>query len=388
MNKFIAPEYLFDGNGLIQNSVLEIQNGRVYEIHHNALLSDYPTAISLNGILSPGFIDLQVNGGGAVLFNDDPSIHGLQRIVNAHNVSGTSHILPTVITDKIEVMEQAADSVSAALEQGLAGVLGIHFEGPHISEPKKGVHPEVSIRTLGDAEKKLYSRSDIGIKLITLDPDAVSLEDIKYLITNNCIVSVGHTNASYASIKAAIDAGASGFTHLYNAMSPLTGREPGAVGAALNSESVYAGIILDGFHVDYVSAKLAWKIKNQLTNSSAFPDSSEKKTGKLYLVSDAMSSIGSAQKSFNLFNQTVSVCNGRLTNEFGTLAGAHLNLLMAVQNTKQHLNISNEACLKMAITYPAEFIGLDANKFAVVKGSEAKFIQLDENLNLIQRHTY
>ena len=141
MNKFIAPEYLFDGNRLIQNSVLEIQNGCVYEIHHNAMLSDYPTAISLNGILSPGFIDLQVNGGGAVLFNDDPSIHGLQRIVNAHNVSGTSHILPTVITDKIEVMEQAADSVSAALEQGLAGVLGIHFEGPHICEPKKGLHP-------------------------------------------------------------------------------------------------------------------------------------------------------------------------------------------------------------------------------------------------------
>lgn len=388
MNKFIAPEYLFDGNRLIENSVLEIQNGCVYEIHHNALLSDFPSATALQGILSPGFIDLQVNGGGAVLFNDDPSVRGLQRIVNAHNVSGTSHILPTIITDKIEVMELAADSVSAALQQGLTGVLGIHFEGPHISKPKKGVHPEVSIRALGDAEKQLYSRSDIGIKLVTLDPDAVSVEDIKYLIANNCIVSVGHTNASYLSIKDAIDAGASGFTHLYNAMSPLTGREPGAVGAALNSESVYAGIILDGFHVDYVSAKLAWKIKNQLTSTLVSAGGPEKKTGKLYLVSDAMSSIGSEQTSFDLFNQTVSVCNGRLTNESGTLAGAHLNLLMAVQNTKQYLNITNEECLKMAITYPAEFIGANANKFAVVKGSEANFIQLDENLNLIQQHTY
>ncbi|MDA8621330.1 N-acetylglucosamine-6-phosphate deacetylase [Psychrosphaera sp.] len=382
MTKFIAPEYLFDGDQLLQNVVIEIADGEVKNIHHGSALLNNERVTKVAGILSPGFIDVQVNGGGGVLFNDEPNLEGLRVISQAHRESGTCHILPTIITDSIEVMEQAANTVAAAIESKYKGILGVHFEGPHISIPKKGVHPEPFIRALSCREKALYARTDIGIKLITLDPGLVSKDDIQYLIKHNCVVCIGHTNASYQVCSDAIEVGAKGFTHLYNAMSPLTGREPGAVGAALNHDSVYAGIILDGFHVDYASAKLAWRVKNSKVSTTTID------SGKLFLVSDAMSSIGSDQTRFNLFGQTVTVNKGKLTNEFGTLAGAHLNLLMAVQNAHHGLQISLEESLRMAITYPAQFLKLDSKVSSVTVGTQANFIQLDTQLNLINQHSY
>ncbi|GAB2999504.1 N-acetylglucosamine-6-phosphate deacetylase [Psychrosphaera aestuarii] len=382
MTLHYTPRFLFDGHELLENRVVKVDDGKVIDILVVNDLSENIQAIKLDGILSPGFVDLQVNGGGGVLFNDEPDLLGLKKILTAHQQYGTEYILPTIITDDINVMVRAADAVCMARQSNLEGIIGIHFEGPHISAPKKGVHPDKFIRPLSQQEKALYARSDIGIKLVTIAPEVLSEKDLEFLIENNCIVSIGHTNASYSTHCSALELGASGFTHLFNAMSPLTGREPGAVGAALNNEGAYAGIILDGYHVDYASAKLAWKIKN---NSMSFSESS--KLGRLYLVSDAMSSIGSQIDSFQLFDQTVLVQDGRLTNEAGTLAGAHLNLLTAVQNAHQHLDISIKESLKMATSYPTEYIDQNATIGGIKIGSRANFILLDLDLNLIERIT-
>ena len=382
MTLYYTPRFLFDGHELLENRVVRVDDGKVTDILVVNDLAENIQAMKLDGILSPGFVDLQVNGGGGVLFNDEPNLLGLKKILMAHQQFGTEYILPTIITDNIDVMTRAANSVAEAHRQKLNGIIGIHFEGPHISGPKKGVHPDKFIRPLSNQEKALYARSDLGVKLVTIAPEVLSDKDLEFLIQNDCIVSIGHTNGTYAEHCSALKLGASGFTHLYNAMSPLTGREPGAVGAALNNEGAYAGLILDGFHVDYASAKLAWKIKN-----NSIPSSKSSKLGRLYLVSDAMSSIGSQIESFQLFDQTVVVQGGRLTNEAGTLAGAHLNLLTAVQNAHQHLDISIKESLKMATSYPTEYIDQNATIGGIKVGSRANFILLDLDLNLIERIT-
>ncbi len=402
-NKLLAPDWLFDGTSLInakvkrvvvsvvynansfsdrnlQTSSPQTSNSQIKDVIYSASDELLANATSLNGILSPALIDLQVNGGGGILLNHQPTVEGVQRILTAHQKLGTHFILPTLITDNIDVMAKAADAVSAFLKldnKASSGVMGIHFEGPHLSQPKKGVHPSTYIRGMSDEERAIYARDDIGIKLVTIAPETVLKEDMEFLVKQNCIISIGHTNAPYQDHIRTLEQGARGFTHLFNAMSAFTGREPGAVGAALNVESAYAGIILDGYHVDYASAKLAWNIKNKL------PDS-KRKQGRLYLVSDAMASIGSELNSFSLFDQTVRVKKGRLTNEDGTLAGAHLCLLKAVQNAHQYLGLNIESALKMATAYPAQFIKEDDKLGVIKKGANGDLILLDEKLNLVQ----
>ena len=273
-------------------------------------------------------------------------------------------MLPTLITDKVEVMAQAAEAISEAIAEGVPGILGIHFEGPHLSTAKKGTHAEEFIRPISDAEWAILERKDLGQILVTLAPETVSVKDIERMVSLGIKVCLGHTNASYEVAQKAIDSGADGFTHLYNAMSPFQGREPGVTGCALLNDNASCGIIIDGHHVDYMSAQLALK---------------SKPVGKVFLVTDAMSTIGTDQTEFSFFDRTVYLKDGRLTSTTGELAGAALDMITAVNNAAEHLAVSYEEAVRMASSYPANYINQQGMRGKLAVGQTADFVVLDEN---------
>lgn len=331
---------LFDGHHFLDDQVLTIVDGKITSIDQDIGQTD----IKIDGLVVPGYIDLQVNGGGGVLFNDSPSINNLKAMMAAHAKYGTTAMMPTLITDKIAVMQQAADVISQAIQEKVPGILGIHFEGPHLSTEKKGTHSADYIRPISDDEWTIFSRQDLGKVIITLAPENVSISDIKRMVKLGITVCLGHTNADFKTAQASIDAGARGITHLYNAMSPLQGREPGVVGAALLNDKVSCGLIVDGFHVDYASCQLAVQAKPQ---------------GNIFLVTDAMPPVGTDQTQFPLYDRTVFVDNGKLTSTTGELAGSTLDMAKAVKNTHEKIGIELAAALRMASLYPANFLYQD-----------------------------
>lgn len=356
---------LFDGEAFLDNQVLTIVNGKIVAIDQDISNIDE----TASGLVVPGFIDLQVNGGGGALFNDSPSIEKLKTIMLAHAKFGTTAMTPTLITDKVEVMQQAADAIAQAINEGVPGIVGIHFEGPHLSVEKKGTHCADYIRPISDAEWQVLARQDIGQVIVTLAPETVSAEDVKRMSDLGIKVCLGHTNADYQTTERAIDAGATGFTHLFNAMSPLQGREPGVVGAALLNNKTSCGLIVDGFHVDYASCKLAIQAKPQ---------------GKIFLVTDAMPPVGTDQTEFALYDRTVYVDNGKLTSTTGELAGSSLDMASAVKNTHKFLGMPLNEALRMASLYPAEY--LYQNKTIIrgelKEGKQADMVILNDDLSV------
>lgn len=331
---------LFDGQSFLDDQVLTIIDGVISAIDQNTDDVD----IQVTGLVVPGFIDLQVNGGGGVLFNDSPSVDKLKTIINAHAKYGTTAMMATLITDKIEVMQQAADVMSEAIAEKVPGIVGIHFEGPHLSLAKKGTHSAEYIRPISEIEWQILARKDIGQIIVTLAPETVSPQDITRMVELGIKVCLGHTNADFATAQKAVDVGATGFTHLFNAMSPLQGREPGVVGCALLNDNTQCGLIVDGFHVDYASCQLAIKTKP---------------AGGIFLVTDAMPPVGTDMTMFPLYDKTVYVENGKLTSSTGELAGSSLDMVTAVKNTHLGLKISIEESLRMASLYPAKYLYKD-----------------------------
>ncbi len=330
-------KHLFDGQNFLDDQVLTITNGKISAIDNNTNDVD----ITVSDLVVPGFIDLQVNGGGGALFNDSPSVEKLKAIMTAHAQYGTTAMMPTLITDKIEVMAQAANAISQAITQNIPGILGIHFEGPHLSFAKKGTHCAELIRPLADAEWQILSRKDIGQVMVTLAPETVSAKDISRMVELGIKVCLGHTNADFTTAQNAVNAGASGFTHLFNAMSPLQGREPGVVGCALLNDNTQCGLIVDGHHVDYASCQLAIKTKP---------------VGGIFLITDAMPPVGTNIKKFPLYDRTVYVENGKLTSTTGELAGSSLDMATAVKNTHLELKIPLDESIRMASLYPAQYL--------------------------------
>lgn len=328
---------LFDGHSFIDDQVLTITDGVISAIDQNTDDAD----ITVAGLVVPGYIDLQVNGGGGALFNDEPSVDSLKTIMAAHAKFGTTAMMPTLITDKIEVMAQAAEAVAQAIATKIPGIIGVHFEGPHLSLAKKGTHCAELIRPIADAEWKILSRQDIGEVMVTLAPETVSAQDITRMVKLGIKVCLGHTNADFATAQKAVDAGATGFTHLFNAMSPLQGREPGVVGCALLNDNTQCGLIVDGHHVDFTSCQLAIKTKP---------------AGGIFLVTDAMPPVGTDMKEFPLYDRTVYVENGKLTSTTGELAGSSLDMATAVKNTHLGLKIPLDESLRMASLYPAQYL--------------------------------
>jgi N-acetylglucosamine-6-phosphate deacetylase len=363
MQQQISVARLFDGENWQHNVQLTMVEGKIQQI----VAADPATV--LPHTLVPGFIDVQVNGGGGALFNTAPTLETLRTMVKAHAGFGTTALLPTVITDSVAIMQQTADVVASAIAQQVPGVLGVHFEGPHLSVPKKGVHPVQHIRQLSEAEMAIYRRTDLGIKLVTVAPENITPEQIKTLVAAGVIVCLGHSNADGATVQAAIAAGATGFTHLYNAMSPLTSREPGMVGVALADPTTWCGIILDGHHVHPTAARLAIAAKPR---------------GKMLIVTDAMSPVGTTDTEFDFFDGKVTRDGNKLTAETGQLAGSVLDMAGAVQYAISELDVAEAEALRMASLYPAEFLGIAAQRGQIHVGAMADLVLLDEQGQVVQ----
>ncbi|MGB0865463.1 MAG: N-acetylglucosamine-6-phosphate deacetylase [Granulosicoccaceae bacterium] len=346
-----------------------VDNGLIASLRPAAQLDHQIKQYDCQGkILAPGFIDTQVNGGGGVMFNQSPNARSLHTIREGHWSGGTTGMLPTLITDDDEVMAQAVDAVTATLGT-LPEILGIHLEGPHLSVQRKGVHDAEKIRPFNSHTEALLSRLPARHYLITLAPEHAPEGLIANLSRRGIRVSAGHTAASYDQIRAALDAGLSCFTHLHNAMAPLTSREPGVVGAALEDTQSYMGIIIDGFHLHPTTAKLSIAAKAR---------------GKTLLVSDAMATVGSEHHSFELYGQTIYEKDGRCATADGTLAGSALDMISAVRNCVTTLGIPLEEALRMASQYPAEFLAVDHERGHLREGHRADFVLIDSELVLQQ----
>ncbi len=328
------------------------------------------TPVDLRGnLLLPGFIDSQVNGGGGVLFNDSPSVETIRQIGRAHRHFGTTGFMPTLISADLDVVARAIAAVRGAIETGVPGVLGIHIEGPFLNVERKGVHDPAKLRELDTSAVGLLTSLGIGRTLVTLAPEMTKPEIIQKLAQAGIIVSAGHTNATYAEVVAALRHGLTGFTHLFNAMSQLTGRKPGVVGAALESLDSWCGIIVDGQHISPVVLRLALRCK---------PSS------RFMLVTDAMPSIGTDARSFKLQGRDISVSGNVCIDEDGRLAGSNIDMASCVRNAISLLGVSLPEAVRMASLYPAEFLGLSHELGRIEPGYRANLALADDKLNILE----
>ncbi len=335
---WLAPDRLFDGERLLDGMALRVENGHVADLAH---LDPRMEAQRLPGTLTPGYVDLQVNGGGGVLLNAEPTVKGMEAIASAHRKLGTVALLPTVITDAPEVLDRAAEAAIEA--KGRRGILGLHIEGPHISVARRGTHAARYIRPLDDRTMQLVRRlrqSDVTV-LLTLAPEATVRGQIAELARLGVAVSLGHSDVTSEEARAALAEGARTFTHLFNAMSPLTHRAPGLVGAALSSDAP-AGIICDGAHVADEVVGLAVRARPA--------------QDLIYLVSDAMPTVGGPDR-FRLYDMDLQVEDGRLVNREGSLAGAHVTMAESVARLVSKVRVPPETALRMGVTVPALLIG-------------------------------
>ena len=348
--------------GVLANATLSVGGGRIAAVSDEAATE---TVDLDGGWLVPGFIDTQVNGGGGVLFNDAPTVEGIDAIGRAHARFGTTGFLPTLISDSPEVIAKALDATDAAIEAGVPGCVGVHIEGPIISVTRKGIHDPEKFRKLDDDLLALLTRPRRGKVMLTLAPEMVSLEDIARLHAAGVILSIGHSDADYDTAKAAIAAGMTGVTHLFNAMSPLLHRAPGVVGAALDDRHVYCGLIADGLHVHDAALRLALNARPH---------------DRLMLVSDAMPSVGAVDKDFRLQGRLIHVEDGKCFGEDGTLAGSDLDMAGAVRNlvARTHADVTTAAA--MASTNPAAFLGLSHERGALASGLRADWVALTADL--------
>jgi N-acetylglucosamine-6-phosphate deacetylase len=363
LDALVNGKVLLDG-GLTRGRAVLVADGRIRGVVDDAGVPHDARRIDLEGgLLAPGFIDLQVNGGGGVLFNDAPEPATIARIGKAHRRHGTTGFLPTLITADRATTARAIEAVRRAIDGEMPGVLGIHLEGPHINPKRKGVHDEAQIRPLGSDDAALLTSLRGGRTLLTLAPECVPPE-ATLALARDAIVFAGHTDGSYQEIRAGLAAGISGFTHLFNAMSQLGSREPGAVGAALTSDAA-CGIIVDGHHVHPASVRLAFAARPR----------------GLFLVTDAMPPVGVEMAGFALGEQWIEVQDGRCTTQDGRLAGSALDMASAVRNAVQLVGIPLEDALRMASTSPADVLG-ECHRGRIASGMHADLVLLDEALQV------
>lgn len=319
------------------------------------------------GMLLPGFIDAQVNGGGGVLFNNAPTVEAIATIARAHRRFGTTGLLPTLISDDLEVMRAAIDAVREAIARDVPGVLGIHLEGPYLAAARKGTHDAGKFRVPDAAEVELATSLGTGVTLLTLAPEQVPAASIRALVARGAIVAAGHSAASYEQARIGLDAGVRGFTHLYNAMTPMQGREPGVVGAALEDRDSWCGIIVDGVHVHPASLRVALATKPR---------------GKLFLVTDAMPPVGADSPDYTLYGETITARDGVVRNAAGALAGSALDMATAVRNAVSLLGLPLEEAARMASLYPARFLRIDDHRGRIAPGYRADLVLLDDALQV------
>jgi N-acetylglucosamine-6-phosphate deacetylase len=360
---------IFDGETWWERSALVVNGDRIEGI----IAADSPTDAErvplVGGILAPGFIDLQVNGGGGALFNIAPTIGTIETICSTFARFGTTACLPTLVTDTREVNAAAVAAGIAAAQRGVRGFLGLHLEGPHLSVARKGAHDPNLIRPMeeDDLLKLVEARSRLPNLMTTVAAETVTPNQITRLRDAGLVISIGHSDASYAVAKAAIEAGATMATHLFNAQSQLNNREPGLVGAVLDLP-IWAGLIADGIHVHPATIGIALRAKRG--------------PGRIFLVTDAMSLTGTDEQSFELTGRTVYRKDGALRLADGTLAGADLTMIDAITFVHRTIGLPLEEALRMASLYPAMAIGVDRERGQLKPGARADLVHLGDDLDV------
>ena len=376
----VLAQRVFDGRRWQADAAVLIRDARIAGLAPWAEVPpDWPQTRLPDGVfVAPGFIDLQVNGGGGVLLNDQPTADGMRAIARAHRRYGTTACLPTLITDTREQMRAAI--AAARVVAGQDGVLGLHLEGPFISPRRPGVHrpdlirqPDVARHPPLQGEGKsdldeLCELAGVGRSMVTLAPECVPVGFVQTLAAAGIRVSIGHSEAPALVVLQAVADGATGVTHLFNAMPPLAAREPGIIGAALAEQRLTAGLIVDGIHVDPVSVRAAFAAKG---------------CERIALVTDAMPTVGASLDRFALMGRTIRLAGGRLTTDSGTLAGAHLDMAGAVRNAVALAHVPLEDALCAAALTPARFLGVEHERGAIVPGARADLVALTGDLRVL-----
>jgi N-acetylglucosamine-6-phosphate deacetylase len=360
---------VFDGTRLLEGQAVIVDGGKIVAVTPAA---DVPTSVgrrSVEGLLAPGFIDCQVNGGGGVLFNTETTAKGIATIGAAHRRFGTTGFLPTLITDARPKLGEALRATETAIAEKVPGVLGVHLEGPFLNPDRKGVHEPRFMRTIDNDDLALITSAHAGRVMMTVAPERMPAGTIARLAKAGVILSAGHTTASHDTLAAARAAGLTGFTHLFNAMPPLAGRDPGPVGAALDDASAWVGLIVDLFHVSAISLRVAIAAKGWQ---------------RMMLVTDAMPTVGTDLREFEIDGATIIRKNGGLTRADGTIAGSDLDMATAVRNTVNALGLPLEAALHMASRAPAEYLGLGSKLGRIARGYQASLVLLDDDLNVAE----
>jgi N-acetylglucosamine-6-phosphate deacetylase len=357
----IAADHVFDGTMLRHDCAVVIEDSRIRAVmRRNALPAAIPhRRLPTGAWLVPGFIDTQVNGGGGVLFNDDPSPRGIAAIAAAHRRFGTTAMLPTLLSDTPEKMRAAREAIEAVAGVD-PSVIGLHYEGPFLSPEKAGVHDRGMLRRPEPGDVDLLAPLHNGVTLVTVAPEQVPEGFIAQLTGAGVRVSLGHSMATYAQTRAALSEGLTGFTHLFNAVRPLASREPGPIAAALEEPGAWFGMIVDGEHVAPAMLRLALR-----------------GAGKAMLVTDAMPTVGGSSTSFRLYGQRITVRDGRCTTADGTLAGSVLDMASAVRNCVRMLDLPLAEALPLATTAPAGFLGIDGWLGRLAPGYRADLAALD-----------
>ena len=360
---------VFTGERFLDRHAVVVADGVIADVLDVAALPpDMPRSEFPDQLLAPGWIDAQVNGGGGVLFNAEPTVETLRRMAATFAPYGTTALLPTFITDHPARMSLAITAVREAIAQRVPGIAGLHLEGPFLSLARKGAHDPALIRPLTDPDVDLLLASGIETLLVTVAPENAAPRLIRRLVDAGVIVSLGHSDAPYDVVIAAADAGARGVTHLFNAMSQLTHRAPGMVGAALDHGGLWAGLIADGQHADPAALRIAVAAKRG--------------PGRLFLVTDAMPPAGSPDDVFELTGRRVTRRDGRLTLDDGTLAGSDLTMDRAVRYAVRHLDLPLAEALRMASLYPACFLRCDTSRGRIAIGHRANLTLLSDDLRV------
>lgn len=369
-SQILSGARLFDGDRFHDGSVLVVENGLVTAILPQEDVGGRETTHLPGGILAPGFIDVQVNGGGGRMFNEDPSAATMYVIADGHRPFGTTSLLPTLITDRDDAAGAAIEAAVEAVSSN-RGIAGLHLEGPHLAPARKGVHLAELMRPVDDRDVEAFiaAAQQIGTLVLTLAAEQVSPEQVRRLSMAGVIVSIGHSDCGFDAANALFDAGARGVTHLFNAMSGLGHRAPSLVGAALDHPEVWAGIIADGHHVHPAALRIALRAKRG--------------PGRLFFVTDAMSLVGQDEDGLLLNGRPVhrnrtGYCS-KLVLEDGTLAGSDLDMASAVRFGVRHLDLPVEEALSMVTSYPADFLRL-SDRGRLASGLRADIVHLDDHL--------
>ena len=367
MKKAITGSKLFDGKEFIEQKALLIDDQHIAGIvNEEAIPTDFKVQKLDGGILSPGFIDLQVNGGGGKLFNNSPDKESLNTIISAHQYFGTTSIMPTVISDSLNILQKCTDTISNEIDNNHS-LLGIHIEGPFFNVKYRGVHQKQYINTINASYLNLFETLDKFPVMLTLAPECISIKQLKHLKSLGFKILAGHTDANYDQLEEAVKYGLDGFTHLFNAMGQISAREPGVVGSAFDFDETSASIIVDLHHVHPSLINLSFK---------------QKPKGKLFFVSDSMATINHGEPSFELYDEVVSESNGRIINSEGKLAGSSITQIDAIKNAYQKCSIPLESAISMATLYPAEYLGVSDYIGQLKKGYRADLAHFDSNFHV------